>query len=112
MEASVSAPPPVEEINLENVPLPIYPLPTKPFPVQPPPKIPTGFAPAAPLDKIGKKVRHWRIAQREIRGIGGGRWFVRSWVGDKVSEFAIAAAAAKADDKGVSIPRLTGVSIS
>lgn len=85
----VAAPsaPSVEETNLENTPLPIYPLPSKPFPVQPPPKIPTGFAPPIPLDKSGKKVRHWRTAQREIRGIAGGRWFARSWVGDKDSEY-------------------------
>lgn len=83
----------VEETNLENIPLPVYPLPSKPFPVQPPPKIPTGFAPPIPLDKGGKKVRHWRTANREIRGIAGGRWFARSWVGDKDSEYATSAAA-------------------
>ncbi|KAJ3571615.1 hypothetical protein NP233_g3633 [Leucocoprinus birnbaumii] len=84
----VAAPAPLaEETNLENVPLPVYPLPSKPFPVQPPPKIPTGFAPPIPLDKSGKKVRHWRTANREIRGIAGGRWFARSWVGDKDSEY-------------------------
>ncbi|KAF7783985.1 hypothetical protein Agabi119p4_150 [Agaricus bisporus var. burnettii] len=90
--ASSPAPAPsaplVEETNLENTPLPVYPLPSKPFPVQPPPKIQTGFAPPIPLDKSGKKVRRWRTAQREIRGIAGGRWFARSWVGDKDSEYA------------------------
>ncbi|KZT27544.1 hypothetical protein NEOLEDRAFT_95267 [Neolentinus lepideus HHB14362 ss-1] len=78
--------PTLEEFGLENVPLPLYPLPNKPFPVQPPVKVGTGFAPVLPLDKTGKKVRHWRQAQREIRGIAGGRWFIRSWVGDKDSE--------------------------
>lgn len=73
---------------LENVPIPQYPLPTKPFPVQAPIKIPTGFAPPMPLDKSTKKVRRWRTANREIRGIAGGRWFVKTWVGDKESEYS------------------------
>jgi len=47
-----------------------------------------------PLDRNGSKVRRWRIANREIRGIAGGRWFARSWVGDKESEFTNAVAAA------------------
>jgi hypothetical protein len=110
--------PPVDEIpiNLEGIgPIPVYPLPTKPFPVQTPIKILTGFAPAMPLDKSGKKVRHWRIANREIRGIAGGRWFARSWVGDKESEYATAAGTAKAADSGnglLAIPKLPTVSIS
>ncbi|KAG1754715.1 uncharacterized protein EDB91DRAFT_248784 [Suillus paluster] len=86
------APPPAEGIA-EIAPLPVYPLPSKPFPVQPPPKIGTGFAPMLPLDRSGTKVRRWRTANREIRGIAGGRWFARSWVGDKESEFANATAA-------------------
>lgn len=79
-----------EDISLEGVPLPSYPLPTKPFPVLPAPKIPTGLAPVMPLDKSGKKVRKWRQAQREVRGIAGGRWFAKTWIGDKESEFAAA----------------------
>ena len=47
-----------------------------------------------PLDKSSKKVRHWRQAQREIRGIAGGRWFIKSWIGDKESEYAAAHAVA------------------
>lgn len=74
--------------NLENIPIPVYPLPTKPFPVQPPPKNTTGFAPQMPLDRSGTKVRHWREANRDIRGIAGGRWFAKTWVGDKESQFA------------------------
>jgi len=115
---SLSGPLP-EETNLENVPIPVYPLPTKPFPVQPPQKIPTGTAPLIPLDKSKKHVRHWREANREIRGIAGGRWLARTWVGDKESEFAthaIANAQAKlADDKisnAVALPKLSSVSIS
>ncbi|KAF8913191.1 hypothetical protein CPB84DRAFT_524239 [Gymnopilus junonius] len=109
-----------EELNLENVPIPVYPLPTKPFPVQPPPKVPTGFAPLLPLDKSNKKVRHWREANREIRGIAGGRWFVHTWVGDKESEFAshvttTNAQAKSSDDKtssaAVALPKLSSVSI-
>ncbi|KAJ8515431.1 hypothetical protein ONZ45_g7157 [Pleurotus djamor] len=41
-----------------------------------------------PLDRGGRKVRHWRVANREIRGIAGGRWFARCWVGDKDSDYA------------------------
>ncbi|KAF8963954.1 hypothetical protein BDZ97DRAFT_1818733 [Flammula alnicola] len=109
-----------EETSLENVPIPVYPLPTKPFPVQPPPKIASGFAPLLPLDKSGRKVRHWREANREIRGIAGGRWLARTWVGEKESDYAsfvsLANAQAKsADDKtssGVALPKLSSVSIS
>ena len=36
-------------------------------------------------------MRHWREANREIRGIAGGRWFAKTWVGDKESHFAYAA---------------------
>jgi hypothetical protein len=83
--------------SLEGVALPVYPLPSKPFPVLPPPKMATGFAPIMPLDKSGKKVRHWRQTNREIRGIAGGRWFARSWAGAKESEYAIAVAASLAN---------------
>ncbi|KAH7886230.1 hypothetical protein F5I97DRAFT_1878595 [Phlebopus sp. FC_14] len=89
-------PPAATEGAVDSAPLPVYPLPSKPFPVQPPPKIGTGFAPVQPLDRSGTKVRRWRMANREIRGIAGGRWFARSWVGDKESEFATAASAAAA----------------
>ncbi|KAI0334431.1 hypothetical protein GY45DRAFT_1367609 [Cubamyces sp. BRFM 1775] len=85
-----------DETPLDGVPLPVYPLPSKLFPVQPPPKIGTGFAPVIPLDKSGKPVRKWRQANREIRGIAGGRWFVKSWIGEKESEFAAALAASQA----------------
>jgi Wiskott-Aldrich syndrome protein len=121
MGAFASAGSLAEDINLEFVPLPVFPLPSKPFPVQPPTKIGTGFAPVIPLDKSDKKVRHWRIAHREIRGIAGGRWFVRSWVGEKESEYASAVASATALTKdgdkqsvsgGVALPKLSAVSIS
>jgi len=98
-----------EEFNLDNVPIPVYPLPTKPFPVQPPPKITSGLAPL-PLDKSTKAVRHWRPARREIRGIAGGRWLARTWVGDKESEYA---SFIVADDKtSVAPPKLPTLSIS
>jgi len=84
------------DVNINSMPLPVYPLPSKPFPVQPPPKIATGFAPVIPLDKTTNKPRRWRTANREIRGIAGGRWFARSWVGEKDSELATAAANAAA----------------
>ncbi|KAG5731183.1 hypothetical protein E4T56_gene5005 [Termitomyces sp. T112] len=102
-----------EETNLENAPVPHYPLPTKPFPVQPAPKIPTGFAPVLSLDKSKKKVRHWRIARREIRGIAGGRWFTTTWVGEKESEYA--SSLPKPGEErlpGTAPPRLSAVSMS
>ncbi|KAK7058662.1 hypothetical protein VNI00_002298 [Paramarasmius palmivorus] len=78
-----------DEITLENLgPVPVYPAPTKPFPVLPPPKFSSALAPTIPLDKTHAKVRHWRVAKREIRGIAGGRWFTRAWVGEKASQFA------------------------
>lgn len=93
--------------DIEGVPHPRYPLPTKPFQVQPPPKITTGYAPIVPLDRTHAKIkpRHWRLAHREIRGIAGGRWFARSWVGDKDSELALATEAALA------LPKLPALSI-
>jgi hypothetical protein len=112
----------VQDVNLDATPIPVYPLPTKPFTVQLPAKISTGFAPVIPLERVlrHEKVRHWRIAQREIRGIAGGRWFARTWVGGKESEYASAAAAAAAlkgiesNDKlsGFTLPKLSAVSIS
>ncbi|KAJ3774388.1 hypothetical protein FB446DRAFT_481463 [Lentinula raphanica] len=85
--ATQNAAPP-EDINLEGIPVPMYPLPTKPFPVLPPPKIGSGLAPNITFDRSGTKVRHWRVAKREIRGIAGGRWFAQAWVGDKDSAYA------------------------
>ncbi|KAI9454882.1 hypothetical protein BJY52DRAFT_699018 [Lactarius psammicola] len=92
--------------DLDGIPHPRYPLPTKPFQVQPPPKISTGYAPVVPLDRTKTKPRHWRLAHREVRGIAGGRWFARSWVGEKDSELAIAAEAA------LSVPKLPALSAS
>ncbi|TFK94995.1 hypothetical protein K466DRAFT_571453 [Polyporus arcularius HHB13444] len=112
----------MDDAPLEGVPLPVYPLPSKPFPVQPPPKMGTGFAPSIPLDKSGKPVRKWRQVHREVRGIAGGRWFVKSWVGEKESDFANAVAASQAaaqalggdgmSGAGLTLPTLSGVSIS
>ena len=42
-------------------------------------------------------MRHWREANRDIRGIAGGRWFAKTWVGDKESQFSYVAKSA--DDK-------------
>ena len=100
------APEPITIEDIEGVPHPRYPLPTKPFQVQPPPKITTGYAPTTPLDRTKGKPRHWRPAHREIRGIAGGRWFARAWVGEKDSELAIATEAA------LSLPKLPALSIS
>ncbi|KAF7302659.1 Dopey-N domain-containing protein [Mycena chlorophos] len=76
-------------INLQDIPLPQYPLPLKPFSVQPPAKISSsGSAQPAPLDRSGAKVRQWRVVNREIRGIAGGRWFTKTWIGAKESVYA------------------------
>jgi len=101
-------------INLQDVALPHYPLPVKPFSVQPPQKINTGFAPIVPLDRTGAKVRHWRPVNREIRGIAGGRWFTRSWMGEKESPLAIAIASGAGDKQSssVALPKLPSMSIS
>ena len=122
MSTSFAPPPPLDDTPLDGVPLPVYPLPSKPFPVQPPPKIASGFAPAIILDKSGKSVRRWRQVNREVRGIAGGRWFVKSWVGEKESEYATAVAASQAAAQitavdgisaaGLSLPKLSSVSIT
>ena len=119
--APVVPPPALAEMNvdIENVPLPVYPLPSKPFAVQPPPKIGTGFAPVVHIDKTRKPVRRWRQAQREVRGIAGGRWFVKSWLGDKESEFASATQNAAhhpvdmtSGPPSLVLPKLSGPAIS
>jgi Wiskott-Aldrich syndrome protein len=102
----MGAPEPTTIEDIEGVPHPRYPLPTKPFQVQPAPKITTGYAPITPLDRTKSLPRRWRLAHREIRGIAGGRWFARAWVGEKDSELAIAAEAA------LSLPKLPALSIS
>lgn len=109
--ASISVAPAPEQStvtleDLDGIPHPRYPLPTKPFQVQPPPKISTGYAPVVPLDRTKTKPRHWRLAHREVRGIAGGRWFARAWVGEKDSELAVAAEAA------LSVPKLPALSVS
>lgn len=106
-EDAENAPPPQVEGTTEIAPLPVYPLPSKPFPVQPPPKIGAGFAPMLPVDRSGNKIRRWRTANREIRGIAGGRWFARSWVGDKESEYADATTAAAASHKNGDSDKIT-----
>ncbi|KAJ7361332.1 hypothetical protein DFH08DRAFT_371236 [Mycena albidolilacea] len=105
---------PLIPINLQDVALPQYPLPVKPFPVQPPQKINTGFAPIVPIDRTGAKVRHWRPVNREIRGIAGGRWFTRTWMGEKESPLAIAIASGAGDKQSssVALPKLPSMSIS
>jgi hypothetical protein len=91
--ASALTIPPLDNIDLSTVPLPIYALPSKPFSVLPPPKMGSGHAPILPLDRSGTQVRRWRTVNREVRGIAGGRWFAHVWVGEKDSEFASATTA-------------------
>lgn len=78
----------VNNIDPESDPVPIWPLPTRVFPVQNFPKVPAGNAPQQSLEKRAPVVRLWRQARREIRGIGGGRWFVKSWIGEKESHYS------------------------
>ncbi|TFY67970.1 hypothetical protein EVG20_g3734 [Dentipellis fragilis] len=116
--AAPSGVPQLEDFNLENVPLPRYPLPSKPFHVQAPPRIGTAYAPIVPIDRSGKRPRHWRQANREIRGIAGGRWFARSWVGEKESDLASTATAAGEDERqqvssaAVMMPKIPAISLS
>ncbi|KAI0081170.1 hypothetical protein K474DRAFT_1657031 [Panus rudis PR-1116 ss-1] len=109
---SIPPVPSLDDFNLGDVPMPVYPLPTKPPSVQPPPKIATGFAPNIPLDKTKKPVRKWRQVNREVRGIAGGRWFAKAWVGDKESEYASATqtAAQAAAESGMALPKLPNFS--
>jgi hypothetical protein len=49
-------------------------------------------------------VRHWREANREIRGIAGGRWFAKTWVGDKESQFATCTSKSVDDKASTRLP--------
>ncbi|EJU02819.1 hypothetical protein DACRYDRAFT_94486 [Dacryopinax primogenitus] len=72
--------------------MPIHGIPSRACPVQPAPKLPSNQpqqAPPQPIDRAGIKfkVRKWRNVSREIKGIGGTRFFVKTWLGDKESEY-------------------------
>jgi hypothetical protein len=81
---------PLEELDaqLGNTPQPVYPLPSRPFSVLPPAKIGSGNATIYQLNRGGPPVRRWRTVMREVRGVAGGRWFARSWLGEKDSPLA------------------------
>jgi hypothetical protein len=111
-EGKRSPSPAMSVLDLEGVAIPIYIPIHKPVPAQPAPKIPTGFANAQPLDKTGKKVRHWRVAQREIKMISGGRWFAKSWVGEPESEYGTALAVAKGEAGSAAVKAAMATSIS
>ncbi|KAB5592052.1 hypothetical protein CTheo_4504 [Ceratobasidium theobromae] len=66
---------------------PRRPLPTRAFPVQPAPKT-TAVAAISTPDWSRRKTRSWAVQWREIKGVGGGSWWVRSWVGSNDSEYA------------------------
>ncbi|KAG9102886.1 hypothetical protein FRC06_000880 [Ceratobasidium sp. 370] len=71
---------------------PRRPLPTRAFPVQAAPKttqpaIANGGA-AGGMDSNRRKVRRWSMKMREVKGVGGGSWWVRTWVGSPESEYA------------------------
>ncbi|QRW09046.1 hypothetical protein RhiLY_08045 [Ceratobasidium sp. AG-Ba] len=69
---------------------PRRPLPTRAFPVQPAPKT-TAATPTVGnggIDWNKRRVRRWGVKMREIRGVGGGSWWVRTWVGSPESEYA------------------------
>ena len=57
-----------------------------------------------PLDRTRAPVRRWRPAQRAVRGIAGGQWFVKTWVGEKESSYASTVAAQQGQGQGVSAP--------
>ncbi|KAG8738308.1 hypothetical protein FRC12_016810 [Ceratobasidium sp. 428] len=74
---------------------PRRPLPTRSFPVQAAPKTtqPTITANGASgagngMDLNRRRVRRWGVKMREVRGVGGGSWWVRTWVGSSESEYA------------------------
>lgn len=76
--------------------MPSYAQPTRSFGVAPPLKPVNTAAKDVPIERNMPPVRRWRVARREIRGIAGGRWFARSWVGDNDSSWAGDNAAASA----------------
>jgi Wiskott-Aldrich syndrome protein len=49
------------------------------------------------INIVVAKVRPWRVAHREIRGIAGGRFLARCWVGSRDSDYASARAIAEAE---------------
>jgi hypothetical protein len=87
------SPAPEEDITaaLAGAPRPAYPAPARPFSVLPPPKLAAGAAPPLVLDRTRAQVRRWRPVVREVRGVAGGRWFARCWLGEKESAFAAVA---------------------
>jgi hypothetical protein len=87
------SPAPEEDVAaaLAGAPRPLYPAPARPFSVLPPPKLAAGAAPPLVLDRTRAQVRRWRPVVREVRGVAGGRWFARCWLGEKESAFAAVA---------------------
>ncbi|KAG8692698.1 hypothetical protein FRC08_009586 [Ceratobasidium sp. 394] len=72
---------------------PRRPLPTRAFPVQAAPKttqpaITVNGGPAGGMDLNRRRVRRWGVKMREVKGVGGGSWWVRTWVGSPESEYA------------------------
>lgn len=92
-----------------SAPIPVYRLPAKPFLVQPLPKVAAGFAPMLTVDRNRAPVRRWRTAQRAIRGIAGGQWFVKTWIGEKESPYASTLGAHNAIQQGQNASAPPGV---
>jgi len=83
---------PLSDHSIQVGPIPSY-LPPKPHSFGVAPIIRNASAPT-PLAtrEISAPVRRWGVAQREIRGIAGGRWFARSWAGASTSPYDAALA--------------------
>ncbi|KAG9103463.1 hypothetical protein FRC07_009983, partial [Ceratobasidium sp. 392] len=93
--SSLPTPAPAAEIDPALLATaPRRPLPTRTFPVQAAPKTTqpavatNGANGAGGMDMNRRRVRRWGVKMREVRGVGGGSWWVRTWVGSSESEYA------------------------
>ncbi|KZV99255.1 hypothetical protein EXIGLDRAFT_746223 [Exidia glandulosa HHB12029] len=87
---------PESDLVTHPTPVPSYTLPTRSFAVAAPIKTANTVPKDVQVDRNVTPVRRWRVARREIRGIAGGRWLARSWVGDTESGWADTSAEANA----------------
>ncbi|KAG8740012.1 hypothetical protein FRC10_004852 [Ceratobasidium sp. 414] len=72
---------------------PRRPLPTRAFAVQAAPKttqpaLTVNGGAGGGMDLNRRKVRQWGMKMREVKGVGGGSWWVRTWVGSPESQYA------------------------
>jgi hypothetical protein len=59
---------------------PYHPLPDRTFPVQSAPKVTSVYATSTPLDTKGPPAKKWRLVYREVKGVGGSRFFAKTWI--------------------------------